>query len=179
MCGRYYYVFDEQQRKYIEEISGSFTLENFAQEEIFPSMQALLFIQENKTIKACVRKWGITGFDGKLIINARSETCKEKKMFASMQRCVIPCNGFYEWKVFKQRKDKIYIQKRNTSHMYLAGLYVEENFVILTGQAQLQMKKVHSRTPLILNEEEMKAYLLEGKEAMVNNEELIFSLCEK
>ncbi|MGL4695943.1 SOS response-associated peptidase family protein [Enterococcus larvae] len=51
--------------------------------------------------------WGFKGFKGsQLIINARSETVTEKRMFAAAfkkDRCVFPTLGFYEWSPEKEK----------------------------------------------------------------------------
>ena len=45
-------------------------------------------------------KWGFPGFDrGKLLINARAESVKDRPTFAdsfALRRCVLPAAGFYE-----------------------------------------------------------------------------------
>jgi len=44
--------------------------------------------------------WGMHAKDGKLVINARSETAAEKQMFSESwaeHRCIIPASWYYEW----------------------------------------------------------------------------------
>lgn len=178
MCGCYYYVYDRKLNTYLEEVSSTLSLDSFAQGEINPKDKALLLIQNGEDIHPSIRVWGFSGMDQKVIYNARSETYKEKRLFSSLQRCAIVCNGFFEWKKTKRRSDKIYVQKRNNKLIYLAGLCDENHFVILTGKAEMQMKKVHSRTPFIMDEETMIQYLGYKIDPIVDNEALMFSLVE-
>ena len=52
--------------------------------------------------------WGFPGFDkGKLLINARAESVKDRPTFADSfagRRCVLPAAGFYEW---DRKKEKV------------------------------------------------------------------------
>lgn len=176
MCGCYYYVYDRKTNSYLEEAISTLSLDSFAQGEINPGEQALVLIYENGKIVPCIKRWGFSGIEQKLIYNARYETYKEKKMFSSLRPCIIVCNGFFEWKKTKSRSDKIYVEKRNKEVLYLAGLCDDTHFVILTGKAESWMKKVHSRTPYILDEEKMKAYLKHANPLVVDNEDLTFSL---
>ena len=88
-----------------------------------------------------------------VIINARSETAEEKRMFKTSfheRRCVIPSTGFYEWK----GKEKYHFTLPNSPTLYMAGIYNEfadENcFIILTTRANQSMKNIHDRMPVIL-----------------------------
>ena len=175
MCGCYYYVFDKKLCSYLEEIESSITFQDIAQKEVFPGMNALVLMKED-TIIPSIRHWGFDGYNQKKIINARSETYMEKPLFSGLKRCVIVCNGFFEWKKTKRRVDRIYIQKRNNELIYLAGLCDDSHFVIVTGASYSHMKKVHSRTPLIMNEKEMEHYLKGDFFPKVDNEDLVFSL---
>lgn len=84
-------------------------------------------------------------------------------------RCVVPILGYYEW--LKQKNDKIphFVHSKNTSIIYLAGLYSHNknykmndgdeyfsSFSIVTGPASKEndikdMSWLHSRKPIILN----------------------------
>ncbi len=81
MCGRYYISIDEQElrdiaREVEANLKGRYTQLSIKTEgEIFPSDTVPVQIGANEYVPM---KWGFSGFDGKLIINARSETAAEK-----------------------------------------------------------------------------------------------------
>ena len=52
------------------------------------------------------------------------------------------------------------IFRRKNEPIYLAGLYKEDHFVIITKEASGVMKDIHSRMPLILEAKDVKNYLL-------------------
>ncbi len=64
-------------------------------------------------------------------INARSETLTQKPMFRSLvkrNRCIVPANGFYEWKReegAKGPKQPYFIHLRDEPMMFFAGLHDE------------------------------------------------------
>ena len=69
----------------------------FMRGEVFPTNIAPVILQES--VEAV--KWGFPHWKNSgVIINARSETALEKKMFGKPlgeRRCVVPSSGFYEW----------------------------------------------------------------------------------
>ncbi|NBK97608.1 MAG: SOS response-associated peptidase [Erysipelotrichia bacterium] len=178
MCGRYYFVIDESKEgKYIQNLLTQFSFFQFEQGEIFPSQEVLALLNEKNQIVPKVFTWGIE-MNHKLIINARRETIKEKITFQKMlhNRCVIPCNYFFEWQKQDGQKHKYKIGKQGEEMIYLAGLYDCDRLVILTGEAEKEMCKLHHRTPLLLNHQNMQRYLNGQIEASVDNDDLsIFS----
>lgn len=175
MCGRYYFVLDEtSEGKYIKKLCEQFSIFQFEQGEIFPSQEVLALIQMDDQCIPKVFNWGIQ-MRSHLLINARSETINEKAIFKKMlqHRCVIPCNGFYEWKKSGSQKHKFMIKKQNQEVIYLAGLYDEkQHLVILTGESKNEMKLIHHRTPLLLDHCQMQKYLNYSVDASVDNEDL-------
>ena len=175
MCGRYFFdlnqsIFTTNIKQKIAQLSIA-----FAQNEIYPSQHVLVLVEQDREITVDVMKWGLTSYKGSLLINARSVGIEEKKTFRPMleHRCLIPCNGFYEWK----NKKKIYITKKNEEMFYLAGIYNEQKeFVIVTGESQKQMKQIHHRTPIILHEADKERYIRHDCEFAVDNEDLEFEL---
>ncbi len=111
-------------------------------------------------------KWGFPARKGRPIINARSETVREKPMFKLpfvKRRCLIPARGFFEWKDAENSKRRIkhYISLVDYSMMYLAGFYwffkdkdgvLSPYFTILTTEANEDIKAIHDRMPVIINE---------------------------
>lgn len=102
-----------------------------------------------------------------LNINARSETVFEKKSFREsykQRRCLIPVNGYYEWK-----KDEIFktsipylISSTKNNYFAFAGIYeywydndLGKNILscaLLTTQPNSKIEIIHDRMPVILKE---------------------------
>lgn len=95
----------------------------------------------------------IWGFDpprtGAPIINARFETLTERSMFKNLvndSRCLIPADGFYEWK----GKQAYYFQLADQQLFAFAGLCRNDRCVIITRPADAGMQDIHDRMPVLL-----------------------------
>lgn len=98
-------------------------------------------------------------------INARSETIAEKKMFKGIlrhRRCLIPADGFYEWKKEGKVKHPYHIHFKDRRPFAFAGLWSLwsgpngeelESCTIMTTAANKTMREVHERMPVILARE--------------------------
>ena len=67
--------------------------------------------------------WGYRLPDGKLLINARSETADTKPLFReslALRRCALPASGYYEWNAGRERHEVLPTKEKT---IYLAGLY--------------------------------------------------------
>lgn len=95
-------------------------------------------------------------------INARSETAAEKPFFRTSvrrRRCLIPANGFYEWKQSGSPKQPWYFRLADAEIMAFAGLWDSwihdgktlDTFAILTTAANATLQPVHDRMPVILD----------------------------
>ncbi len=176
MCGRYFFQLSEQPLPLIQnhEQIGLF---DFCQGEIYPTQKTLVITENNEQIVGSVMKWGIKGYYGQVLINARSESINERKMFRSLlnQRCLIVANGFYEWSKHDNHKDKIFIRKKHQPYLLMAGIYNDQNeYVIITGAAQDEMAKIHLRTPILIDEHQGLAYLKQALNLTVDNRDLVF-----
>ena len=105
-------------------------------------------------------------------INARSETIYEKVTFRESfknQRCIIPINGFYEWKKDNDSSIPYLIKSKNKNYLALAGIYsyyydLEQNenilsIALITIQPNEIVEKIHDRMPVILDIKDWSAYL--------------------
>jgi putative SOS response-associated peptidase YedK len=104
-------------------------------------------------------------------INARSETITEKPMFRNLvkrHRCLVPANGFYEWKNLGDHKQPYFISVPDDPLFAFAGLYdAFENdegeetatYTILTTEANSMMARLHNRMPVILQKKEEEEWL--------------------
>jgi putative SOS response-associated peptidase YedK len=107
----------------------------------------------------------------KMLINARSETAAEKPSFrAAMRhrRCLLPADGFYEWKGAPGSKRPHLVRPRAGGPMALAGIFENwlgadgseiETMAILTVAANAAMSALHDRMPGIIAPEHFDAWL--------------------
>ncbi|MEO8696872.1 MAG: SOS response-associated peptidase [Acidimicrobiales bacterium] len=103
---------------------------------------------------------------GSKMINARAEGIATKNAYRHAfrkQRCIIPADGFFEWKVVEgqKRKQPMYIHRVDGEPLAFAGLWEtwrgpERNddplrtCTIITTTANETMAPVHNRMPVIL-----------------------------
>ena len=145
-----------------------FELENDPQfKESFnirPSQEALI-VTRNSPNKGELRRFGISASwdEGKLLINAQSETVAEKRTFKGMfkeSRCLIPATWFFEWKRLKDGSKSPYaFSLKNHEVFSFAGLYNDTGFVILTTKPNHLMHDVHNRMPCILTKAQEDEWL--------------------
>ncbi len=110
---------------------------------------------------------------GYKMINARAETIAQKSSFSralKTQRCIIPANGFYEWRteITKKRKTPFYIKLHSNRLMGFAGLYdkwkspdgkVISSCTIITTQPNALLEPLHDRMPAIIEPDKRKIWL--------------------
>ncbi|MCX6138999.1 MAG: SOS response-associated peptidase [Ignavibacteriales bacterium] len=103
--------------------------------------------------------------------NARAETITTSKLFAPYfkdHRCLIPADGFYEWKRDAGTKTPMFIHRRDEAIFMMAGVYSiwksetgdeRPSFSIITTDANEVMRGIHHRMPVILSEPEFDQWL--------------------
>ncbi len=106
-----------------------------------------------------------------LIINARCETALQKPSFKSAmrhRRCIIPANGFYEWKREDGVKTPYYIKPRKQEIIGFAGLYETymakngseiDTMCFLTTKASRDIAEIHHRMPVLIDPEKSDIWL--------------------
>lgn len=122
--------------------------------------------------------WGITPDFGKnkpvaqKLINAKAESVHEKASFKNSfksRRCIIPADGFYEWKrLGKKTKIPHRFTLREDEPFAFAGIWdeyenvkgeTEHTFLILTTSPNEVVSEVHDRMPVILDKPDEKKWL--------------------
>lgn len=111
--------------------------------------------------------WAKEGQFKRPLINARSETVREKPSFRNLvkaQRAAVPITGFYEWLREGNNKRPFFIHPKESGAMLLAALYQENaeglfEVTLLTTSANPAMSKVHHRMPVILTPEDAGLWL--------------------
>ena len=109
------------------------------------------------------------------LINARAETVSQKPSFRAAfkrRRCVIPADGFYEWKGKKGNKQPYFITSHSDQPLAFAGLWetwkrkdatpedpIHRSCTIITTAASQSLQDIHHRMPLILKPDALDSWL--------------------
>lgn len=135
---------------------------------IAPSQAIAIIRAGDGTRRADLVRWGLIpswAKDPKIgskMINARAETIFEKPSYRSairQRRCLIPADGFYEWKTDGKVKTPHWIHLRDEALFAFAGIWerwispdgeVIDSTTIVTTTANEVVRQVHERMPVIL-----------------------------
>ncbi len=108
-----------------------------------------------------IPSWAKDPSIGNRMFNARGETVAEKPSFRSAykrRRCLVPANGFYEWRLENGRKQP-YVCHRDGELFSLAGIWEHwqdaagneiDSCAIITTDAQGRMRELHERMPVYI-----------------------------
>ncbi|KAL3674558.1 hypothetical protein V7S43_000506 [Phytophthora oleae] len=138
---------------------------------------------EKKATTLQAMRWGLVPSffkasakpDHFLMFNARSENLQERPAFKRLlesKRCVVLCDGYYEWQQIDKREKQPYYFFREGSPMKFAGLYDqwknEEGelmctYTILTTAVAPELKWLHTRMPVILSVDGVDRWLSGAK----------------
>tara|TARA_B100000674_G_scaffold151116_1_gene120249 strand:+ start:108 stop:761 length:654 start_codon:yes stop_codon:yes gene_type:complete len=177
MCGRF--VLETPLKATAEnfnaQLARSFiTVPNY---NICPSENVSVVVSNCEQRRLGQMRWGFIPHwyksitDGPLLFNARAETLAEKPAFRDAcrnRRCLIPADGFYEWKKIEGSKSKpVYIKRSDRQQMIFAGIWQfwgdGENKLaactILTVPASGQISGIHHRMPLFIERDNWALWL--------------------
>ena len=173
MCGRFFVDSEtaKEIQKLVRKIDAQLKKAKMVG-DVHPTEFAAVIEAENRELRATAKRWGFPGFGNqKVLINAKAETVMEKRLFrdnVQYRRIAIPAAGFYEWNQAKEKATFTAeeIEQGKARILYMAGFYGnfegEDRFIILTTEANESMKDVHHRMPLILEQDEVGAWLCDA-----------------
>jgi putative SOS response-associated peptidase YedK len=187
MCGRYTITTPLESLRNLFDFEGNFNLG--ARYNVAPTQNAAVVrnAPDGGGRELVMLRWGLVPrwakelSIGSRMINARTETVASKPSFREAykkRRCLIPADGYFEWKKKGEIKQPYLLRRRDDAPMAFAGLWEnwkvpEANaeaagqptgteittFTILTTDANETAKPTHHRMPLILEPEFFEAWL--------------------
>jgi putative SOS response-associated peptidase YedK len=181
MCGRY--TLSAPVGTLAEEFHLEGSLPDLpASYNIAPTQEVPAVLENDGGRRLELLRWGLipTWADdpgiGSRMINARSETAPEKPSFRRAfrkRRCLIPADGFYEWRKTARGKQPYYMRMRDGRPFAFAGLWErwgregEEilSCAILTTGANALVAEIHDRMPVILAPDAYDVWLDSGSES--------------
>jgi putative SOS response-associated peptidase YedK len=169
MCGRFSATFSFREIKLRWNLQGDFSFE--PRYNIAPSQEVPVILRGESGNVVRLMRWGLVPFwaqDESIssgMINARVETLAEKPSFRRLvknKRCVIPADGFYEWRREGNRKVPVWIHLKSREPFSFAGLWdvwqdrVTDNalhtFAIITCRSNALLRPIHNRMPVIYDD---------------------------
>lgn len=105
--------------------------------------------------------WAREAKTGYRMINARAETVADKPAYRTafrLRRCLIPADGFYEWRQTGDGKQPYHIRMKGSGVFAFAGIWerweregeVIESCSIIVTAANDTIRPVHDRMPVIV-----------------------------
>jgi putative SOS response-associated peptidase YedK len=176
MCGRFTLVTDT------EKLMSRFLLQEIPFDlkpryNIAPGQPIPAILADGGRRRIGQLRWGLVpswAQDEKIgykMINARAETLQEKPAFRRLferKRCMIPADGFYEWKQMDRGKQPMHITMRDGALFAFAGLFDTwtapdgqklHTCTIITTQPNEVVADIHNRMPVILRQEDEDLWL--------------------
>lgn len=176
MCGRYTLNRRQEEIELAFDI-GKVVADAVARCNVSPTQKVPVVLEcEGERVLDGFR-WGLIPFWTKEVnksrpmINARAETIADKpywKNCITRKRCIIPADGFYEWKKEGKTKTPMFIHLSDSSIFGFAGLWDEwrspegeviRSCSIITTAANHAIAPVHDRMPVILRSDRISQWL--------------------
>jgi putative SOS response-associated peptidase YedK len=167
MCGRFSLQTPEAQIREAFNLPVTEKLGLSPRYNIAPSQDIPILRDTDNGHELTLAQWGLVPHWSKVsktkysTINARIETVAEKSTYRTpfkRRRCLIPADGFYEWKVINGHKIPHYIKMRTGGVFAFAGIWdrwegegeILDSCSIIVMPANEVMKPLHERMPAII-----------------------------
>lgn len=165
MCGRY--VLKTTSLELARELHLDQVPELEARYNLAP-LQAAPIVTEVAPRELTLARWGLLppwAKDARIaskLINARAESVARKPVFKELlrrQRCLVPCDGFYEWQHSGRSRTPYYVHLAQGGLLTMAGLWSTwrsheglevTTFAVVTTAANPPVARLHDRMPAFI-----------------------------
>ncbi|MEE8365211.1 MAG: SOS response-associated peptidase [Gammaproteobacteria bacterium] len=170
MCGRFF--LDSNARDIAEHYNAPPPEIFSARYNIAPTTPVMAYCDKRLTFFrwGLIPSWAKDISLGNRMFNARAETVADKPAFRQAyrrRRCLIPANGFYEWRTENERKQP-YCCHLDLSLFSMAGIWEHwqdaagneiQSCAIITTEANHSMSDIHHRMPVHITPDNYNAWL--------------------
>lgn len=181
MCGRYVL------KRTLQQVAGDYdallpdTSDWSPNFNAYPSQFLPIVLKRDNKKEIRLHHWGLIPFwakDKKIsnhTKNAKSETIHKLPSYRAAfkkRRCIVPADGFYEWKETPDRKIPYFIYPAEDVIFSFAGLHEHweqgdvkiDSFTIITTPANETIRQIHDRMPAMLFGQEIDQWLDPGNQ---------------
>ena len=189
MCGRYTLSVTPEMLRTLVNVDASLNLQ--PRFNIAPTQMAPVVRPSDDGRRMDMLRWGLIPSWSKdkniasKLINARGETVAQKPSFRDAykkRRCLVPVDGFYEWRKEGEAKQPYRIGFRGGMPFVFAGLWeswtvpngqedagdVIETYTIVTTEANSKITPIHHRMPVIVDPSDYDLWLNGAPDAAAN-----------
>jgi len=174
MCGRFVITSPPEA---LRQIFGYLEQPNFPPRFNISPTQPIPVVASDKGRHFRLMRWGLWPSWVKdprrftLLINARAETVKEKPAFKNAirrRRCLIPADGYYEWKSSDGIKRPYFVHRRDGCPVGFAGVAETwfgpngeevDTVAIVTAPASADLAVLHHRVPVTIEAKDFEFWL--------------------
>lgn len=169
MCGRYTLTNPDPKRLGVRfGVDGPFEFDERPRFNIAPTDSVLAVRRREDERELGHLRWGLmpgrwAEKGGRPLINARAETVATQPAYREsfqQRRCLIPADGFYEWKKLPTGKQPMWISRPDEDLFAFAGIWawlersdgeIVHSCSIITCEPNEMMRETHDRMPVILD----------------------------
>lgn len=151
---------------------------------VAPTDEVAIVVETGGRRRIETSRWGLVPWwakdlrTGNKMINARAATLATSGAFRRAfrkRRCIVPADGFFEWRLLpdRARKQPTFIRRRDGQPLAMAGLWelwrpperrdddaaAVRSFTIVTGEPNELVAEVHDRMPVLLPASAWDAWL--------------------
>lgn len=152
-----------------------------ARYNIAPGQEAVIVAEDRRGRRAGLLTWGLVPSwsqgAGKPLINARSESVLDRPSFRESferRRCLVPADGFYEWKQENGGKTPYWIHPEDGGLVSFAAIWdrweppgeeTRHSFAVLTMPSGGAVAAIHDRMPVVIDRSDRARWLARGTDA--------------
>jgi putative SOS response-associated peptidase YedK len=181
MCAHFIIIPQDELERMVADIQNTLRAERHGSvsalyEHAFPKADVPILVSEGLSGLMSVEtmRWGYpVPWQKDVVFNTKTETALGDKpgMWASSirhRRCVIPSFGFFEPhmsdtrispKTGKPIKDQYFFRSPDSDIVWMAGIYEDGHFSIMTTAPNRWVKSIHRRMPVVLRLNELDTWL--------------------
>jgi len=178
MCAHLILIPQDELERIIEDVKNHLKAEQpdiaASYQDVYPRAKVHVAVSNEGRLDVQVKQWGYpVTWQKDVVFNTKMETALGSKPTMwrdsiQSRRCLVPSFGFFEphWKdthlspkTGKPIKDQYYFQLPGMDIVWMAGVFADEHFSVMTTVPNQWMEKIHPRMPVVLHPDELDIWL--------------------
>lgn len=188
MCAHFIMIPKDELNRIIADVKRNLQAQEHANlsasyQDVYCKADVPILIPDRSRLEVEVMKWGYqVDWQKGVVYNTKAETAlgPRPSMWDESirhRRCIVPSFGFFEPnmkdtypspRTGKPIKDQYRFNLPGSDIVYMAGVYEDGHFSVMTTKPNAWMKDIHPRMPMVLRPEELKIWLHEDYKSLAD-----------